>query len=226
MSQFQTPCPPCLQCLLPCDNYCLMKDQFYTVPSNTKVFWPLSWKLFIPCIWYGSCLCCMIMIMYVWKQIWPTVQKAIAPLANAMSEVPLELECSGCGSYKLERYSAGKRSLAMAAAAVPAEARRQRGRTSRSVSPCSRLAMTTILRNRDGAVKQHVPIFNWVTSRQTNIISSRQTPTVWLFPKVQNVKREAPDPSDIRPLGVGEVLHPLRQHQEEGDQEEPATVEC
>ena len=81
-------------------------------------------------------------------------------MANAMSEVPLESECSGCGSYKLERYSAGKRSMAMAAAAVPAEARRQRGRTSRSVSPCSRLAMTTILRNRDGAVKQHVPIFD------------------------------------------------------------------
>ena len=43
--------------------------------------------------------------------------------------------------------------------------------------------------------------------------------------KLQNVKREAPDLSGIRPLGVGEA-DGLHQRQAGGHQEDAATVEC
>ena len=56
-------------------------------------------------------------------------------------------------------YSSGKGSLAVAATAVSQADGDGAGHA--GVSVCRpRLAMTTILRNRDGAVKQCVPIIN------------------------------------------------------------------
>ena len=44
--------------------------------------------------------------------------------------------------------------------------------------------------------------------------------------RLQNVKREAPDLSGIRSLGIGEADGGLGVGEEGGDQEDAATVEC
>ena len=48
-------------------------------------------------------------------------------------------------------------------------------------------------------------------------LNSGSAAAILMLGRQQNVKREAPDPSGIRPLGVGEAG---------GHQEDAATVEC
>ena len=43
---------------------------------------------------------------------------------------------------------------------------------------------------------------------------------------VQNVKREAPDLSGIRPLGIGEADGGVGVAEADGEQDDAATVEC